>query len=525
MRGVGMARKLMLQGTMSNVGKTLLTAGLCRILRQDGYLVMPFKAQNMSLNSCITKGGSEISRAQVMQAEAAGVEPSADMNPLLLKPTGMTGSQVILQGQVLSNMTAVDFYRRKADFLPPILESFHRLEEQSDVVLIEGAGSPVELNLRKDDLVNMGFAEQVDAPVLLVGDIDPGGVFAQLLGTLELLSDSERARVKGLIVNKFRGDRALFEDGVRILEEYSGLPVVGVVPYMDLALSDEDSMSERLRNHARKAELSGKEAAGNRRMREEPAEAAHASGTGGAVFDIAVIRYPRISNFTDLDVFDAWPDLTVRYVTAPECLGRPDLLILPGSKNTMADLAWLTENGMDRAIRAYAASGPVMGICGGYQMLGETIEDPAGAEQGGMAKGLGLLKVRTVLEASKIQTRREDRIGPLQGAFRELGGCLVRGYEIHMGRTSPNAGTEHPEQPVFLEEGNIYGTYLHGLFDAPEVIPALRQALARLRGITLPEAKAVDYEAFKEREYDRLAEQLRKAIDMDMIYRILGIGS
>ena len=513
-----MSYRLMLQGTMSNVGKTLLTAGLCRVFRQDGFKVMPFKAQNMSLNSCITENGEEMSRAQVMQAEAAGVVPTADMNPLLLKPTGLTGSQVILKGKVLENMTARDFYRRKSEFRGPILESFHRLEEQADILLIEGAGSPVELNLRQDDLVNMGFAEMVDAPVLLVGDIDPGGVFAQLLGTLSLLKEEERARVKGLIVNKFRGDRTLFEEGVRILEEKSGLPVVGVVPFTELDLPDEDSMSDRLKQGRRP----------------------------GAAFDLAVIRYPRISNFTDFDCFDAWPDMQVRFVTRPEELGNPDLLILPGSKNTLADIAWLREAGLDRMITAYAAYGPVLGICGGYQMLGETIDDPEGVEWSARgsdraaedndvpsaASGLGLLPVRTVMRPDKVQVKKEGRIGRLTGTLADLSGCQVSGYEIHMGRSVDTAGEAALErggsgnsagEETVLEANNVYGTYLHGIFDAPEVIPALRKSLARRRGITLPEEAPVDYTAFKEKEYDRLAEVLRQSLDMDRIYAIMGL--
>ena len=517
-----MSYRLMLQGTMSNVGKTLLTAGLCRVFRQDGFKVMPFKAQNMSLNSCITEKGEEMSRAQVMQAEAAGVVPTVDMNPLLLKPTGLTGSQVILQGKVLENMTARDFYRRKSEFRGPILESFHRLEEQADILLIEGAGSPVELNLRKDDLVNMGFAEMVDAPVLLVGDIDPGGVFAQLLGTLSLLTEEERARVKGLIVNKFRGDRTLFEEGVRILEEKSGLPVVGVVPFTRLQLPDEDSMSDRLKQ----------------------------GRNPGEFFDLAVIRYPRISNFTDFDCFDAWPDMQVRYVTRPEDLGNPDLLILPGSKNTLADLAWLREIGLDRAIMAYAVYGPVLGICGGYQMLGETIHDPEGVELSygqtdrnptaailpgdgdrSMAAGLGLLPIQTVMRPDKVQVKKKDRIGRLTGILAELSGCPVSGYEIHMGRSVRAAAPDRQQggsdnatdEETVLEVNNVYGTYLHGIFDAPEVIPALRKSLARRRGIVLPEETPMDYQAFKEGEYDRLAQVLRQSLDMDRICSIMGL--
>ncbi len=526
------AKKIMLLGTMSNVGKTLLAAGLCRVLSQEGFKVMPFKAQNMSLNSWITPDGLEMARAQVIQAEAAGVLPTADMNPLLLKPTGLTGSQVILQGRVLRDMRAVDFYRRKAEFKAPIMESFRRIEEAADIVVIEGAGSPVELNLRKDDLVNMGFAEMVSAPVLLIGDIDPGGVFAQLLGTLELLSGSERARVKGLIVNKFRGDRSLFEDGVRILEERSGLPVVGVVPYTELHLPDEDSMSKRL--------VSGRLAAGNSATEEK---AGKDSGIAGAVpgkcFDIAILRYPRISNFTDFDVFDQWEDISLRFVTRPEEIGRPDLLVLPGSKNTLADLAWIRQEGLDRAVKAYAARGTVLGICGGYQMLGERIEDPEGVEGGGSAPGLGLLPVRTVLLPGKVQQKRQGRIGVLRGDLRELSGCPVSGYEIHMGRTvaaerdDPDRqdGTDREAldreftdgEALVREKGNIYGTYLHGIFDGPGVIAGLRRSLARLRGITLPEEDMEDYEAFKDREYDRLAEVLRASLDMQRLREIIGI--
>ena len=517
----------MLQGTMSNVGKTLLTAGLCRVMRQDGFLVMPFKAQNMSLNSCITKDGLEMSRAQVMQAEAAGVIPSADMNPLLLKPTSHQGSQVILQGQVLENMSAAEFYRRKAEFRPKILESFHRLEEKADVILIEGAGSPVELNLRTDDLVNMGLAEMVDAPVLLIGDIDPGGVFAQLLGTLSLLSESERARVKGLLVNKFRGDRALFQDGVRILEERSGLPVVGVIPFTELALSDEDSMSGRLKGVPSGIRFGRRDEKGNMTV---DRNAGNRPGTH-SIFDIAVIRYPHISNFTDFDVFDAWPDMTVRYVTRPEELKCPDMLILPGSKNTIADLRWLRDSGFTKSIIAYAKRGIILGICGGYQMLGETIKDPKAVEDGGTDLGLGLLSVNTILEEKKVQQKREGKIGSLSGGLKELSGCKVSGYEIHMGRTK-GIGIEGAngekgkngskgEIGILCEEGNVYGTYLHGFFDAPGVIPALRRSLAGQRGIEIADPVNVDYAAFKEKEYDRLADVLRENLDMKLIYDFL----
>ena len=480
---------------MSNAGKTLLSAGLCRIFRQDGYRTVPFKAQNMSLNSFITADGREISRAQAMQAEAAGTEASADMNPLLLKPTGHTGSQVILQGNVLADMTAAEFYRRKREFIPKILESYRRLTEDADVAVIEGAGSPVELNLRKDDLVNMGFAGLVDAPVLLIGDIDPGGIFAQLLGTLQLLDEEERSRVRGLIVNKFRGDPALFSDGIRILEERSGLPVLGVIPYTEHGLSDEDSMSARLRNCAA--------------VRREERR-----------YDIAVIRYPHISNFTDFDVFDQWPDISLRYVTEPEDIGRPDLLILPGSKNTIEDMKWLRQRGFEPVIGSYAEYGVVFGICGGYQMLGSNIEDPGHSEAGGAVQGLGLMSSRTVFAERKMQKQTEGYTGRLKGALKGLSDCRVSGYEVHMGETFTDEAIQ--TDGLVMEEKNIYGTYIHGIFDSPEMIPALRSCLSALRGLPEETTEQRDYEEYRSREYDRLADVLRASLDIEKIYKIMG---
>nr|MCR5082368.1 cobyric acid synthase [Parasporobacterium sp.] len=303
-----MSKVIMVQGTMSNAGKSLLVAGLCRVFKQDGYRVAPFKSQNMALNSYITSEGLEMGRAQVMQAEAAGVEPLVCMNPILLKPTNNTGSQVIVNGEVLGNMDAVDYFKYKKKLIPDIKKAFKKLEEQADIIVIEGAGSPAEINLKDDDIVNMGMAKMVDAPVLLVGDIDRGGVFAQLLGTLMLLEEDEKARVKGLVVNKFRGDKKILDPGVEMLEEKGNVPVVGVVPYMELFLEDEDSLTERF----------DKRSAG--------------------LIDIAVIRYPRISNFTDLNVFEQMSEVTVRYVTSVAELHNPDMIVLPGSKNTMGDL-------------------------------------------------------------------------------------------------------------------------------------------------------------------------------------------
>lgn len=345
-----MAKVIMVQGTMSNAGKSLIVAGLCRIFAQDGYRVAPFKSQNMALNSYITEDGLEMGRAQVMQAEAAGVKPSVLMNPILLKPTNDVGSQVIVKGEVIGNMRARDYFSYKKKLIPTICEAFSELEKQADIIVMEGAGSPAEINLKSDDIVNMGLAKLVDAPVLLVGDIDRGGVFAQLLGTLMLLEEDEKARVKGLIINKFRGDKTILDPGVEMLEERGGVKVAGVVPYMHLSIEDEDSLSGQLDNH------------------------------DVGVIDLAVIRFPRISNFTDFNVFERLEGVSVRYVSSVQELGQPDMIFLPGSKNTMGDLRWMRQNGLEAAVKKLAAHIPVWGICGGYQMLGRTISDPHGVE-------------------------------------------------------------------------------------------------------------------------------------------------
>ena len=360
-----MAKTIMIQGTMSNAGKSLLAAGLCRIFHQDGYRVAPFKSQNMALNSFITSEGLEMGRAQVMQAEAAGIEPSVLMNPILLKPTNDVGSQVIVNGEVLGTMSARDYFKYKKKLVPDIMKAFHKLAEENDIIVIEGAGSPAEINLKSEDIVNMGMAKMAKAPVLLAGDIDRGGVFAQLYGTVELLEEDERKMIKGLIINKFRGDKSILDPGVAMLEEKCKIPVVGVAPYMNIQLEDEDSLTERFDRHQEVG-----------------------------VIDMAVIRVPRISNFTDFNPFESIPGVSLRYVQHPSDLKQPDVIFLPGTKNTMDDLKWLRESGMEALILKAAASGTlIFGICGGYQMLGENLSDPHGVEAGGTMRGIGLLPV------------------------------------------------------------------------------------------------------------------------------------
>ena len=512
-----MAKVIMVQGTMSNAGKSLIVAGLCRIFKQDGYRVAPFKSQNMALNSFITKEGLEMGRAQVMQAEAAGVEPVAAMNPILLKPTTHVGSQVIVNGEVLGNMSARDYFVYKKQLFPEIKKAFRELERDNDIIVIEGAGSPAEINLRENDIVNMGLAELLDAPVLLVGDIDRGGVFAQLLGTLMLLEEPEKERVKGLIINKFRGDKTILDPGVVMLEERGHVPVVGVVPYMELSIDDEDSLSSRF---DRKEE---------------------------GLIDIAVIRYPRISNFTDLSVLEQIGQVSVRYVDSVRDLHHPDMIVLPGSKNTMADLKWMRENGLEALIKKKAQDTIVFGICGGYQMLGETISDPYQVENGGSMKGMGLLPAVTELKQEKTRTQVTGTFGKISGAFSGLSGKSVRGYEIHMGSTVDSESivdSENVRQPESRSDekgyvcriqneadgsvkydgifsGNVYGTYVHGIFDEGTLAETLVGILAERKGVALDTGQMISYGQFKQMQYDKLADGLRESMDMEAVYAML----
>ena len=492
-----MAKVIMVQGTMSNAGKSLLAAGLCRIFKQDGYRVAPFKSQNMALNSFATKEGLEMSRAQVVQAEAAGTDPLVCMNPILLKPTDDQGSQVIINGRSIGNMKARDYFKFKTELIPVIKEAFRKLENQFDIIVIEGAGSPAEINLKENDIVNMGLAEMVDAPVLLVGDIDRGGVFAQLLGTLMLLEDNEKERVKGLIINKFRGDASLLDSGIEMLEEKGGVPVVGTVPYMDIKVEDEDSLSDRL--------------SANRR----------------GLVDIAVVRLPKISNFTDFDVFEQFPDVSVRYVSEPAGLSGADMVVLPGSKSTISDLTWLREKGFDKEILRLKKDGiPVFGICGGYQMLGVEVSDPEGVEGGGEVSGLGLLPVITVLAGEKRTEQFSGRFVKAEGIFEALSGLEIEGYEIHMGRTFPDGciaqcASEFTSDDTGVCEGNVYGSYIHGIFDREGIAAAVVSALAEKKGVVLSGGDASGHREFKEKEYDRLAAMLRENLDMDRIYSML----
>ena len=500
------AKCIMVQGTMSGAGKSLLCAALCRIFAQDGLRAVPFKSQNMALNSFVTKDGLEMGRAQVVQAQAAGVEPDVRMNPILLKPSSDVGSQVIVNGEVRGQMKASEYFRTKRQLVPDILKAYDSLAEEADVIVIEGAGSPAEINLKSEDIVNMGLAEMVDAPVLLVGDIDRGGVFAQLYGTVELLEEKERRRIKGLVINKFRGDVEILRPGLSMLEEKTHLPVVGVVPYLKVDIEDEDSLSQRLE------------------MRD-----------GKKPLDAAIIRLPHLSNFTDFMPLEQHPLLGVRYVSNTHELGAPDLILLPGTKNTVDDLLWLRQCGLETALLKLAAKDtPVLGVCGGYQMLGETLSDPHGVENGGSMKGMGLLPMETVFAEKKTRTRVQGHFGQLSGVFAPLSGAEIEGYEIHMGESilKDNAGTatkitdsvsgKKKEEGAFA--GNVCGTYIHGVFDKEASAEAIIRVIGEKKGIDVENMTGVDFAAFKEQQYDILAAELRKHLDMKKIYEILENG-
>ena len=481
-----MAKVIMVQGTMSNAGKSLLVAGLCRIFRQDGYRVAPFKSQNMALNSFITTEGLEMGRAQVMQAEAAGIEPSVRMNPILLKPTSDVGSQVI------------------------VMAAYNSLAAENDIIVVEVAGSPAESNLKSEDIVNMGLAKMLKAPVLLAGDIDRGGVFAQLVGTMMLLEKEEQQMVKGLIINKFRGDKRILDPGIEMLKDYTPVPVVGVVPYMHVDIDDEDSLADRLDKHTEKG-----------------------------LIDIAVIRVPRMSNFTDFNALERMQGVTLRYVEKVQQLGRPDLILLPGTKNTMGDLKWLRMNGLEASVLKLAAEGTlVMGICGGYQMLGLTLEDPDGVEEGGSMRGMELLPVHTVFEKAKTRTRVSGKTGTLHGPWQLLSGTAFEGYEIHMGETTyepggtvfsaiaETVGTQHVDEAMAngCQYQNAAGSYVHGLFDSVEMQKALLRLLCQKKGLPEEAVSWIDEKVYKEQQYDKLVEGLRENMDMAKIYQILEEG-
>lgn len=506
-----MAKAIMVQGTGSNVGKSIIVAALCRIFFQDGYRVVPFKAQNMALNSFVTEDGGEMGRAQVLQARAAGLAPQVEMNPVLLKPTGNAASQVIVLGKPIGNMTARGYHMGKnLELLGVIQETLARLQREYEIIVIEGAGSPAEVNLKQRDLANMRIAKIADAPVLLAADIDRGGALASIVGTLALLEPDERDRVEGLVINKFRGDLTLLEPALEFLESHTGKPVVGVLPYLsDIHLPAEDSVCLDDVNKRKTGEI-----------------------------EIAVIYLPRISNFTDFDPLALEPGVSVRYVKDGEPLGNPDMVIIPGTKNTIEDLLYLYETGYAAAVRKAAAEGiPVCGICGGYQMLGRELRDPEHTESArDELPGLGLLDTVTTFEPEKMLAQAGGEIcagGPI---FEGVTGQQVEGYEIHMGRTELGPGVS-PFLHVTMRKGSraqgfdgavsgsgmVWGTYFHGIFDNDAFRSHLLAWLRRRKGLAeVPSSRLSAWDQV-ERDLDQLAERCRASLDMGRIYQMLGL--
>ncbi len=501
------AKTLMIQGTASSVGKSILVTALCRIFRQDGLSVAPFKSQNMALNSFVTREGGEIGRAQVVQAEAAGIEPSVDMNPVLLKPEADARSQLIVLGKLSKSISAGNYYRHTPYLLEIVESALNRLRSAYDMVIIEGAGSPAEINLKEREIVNMRIARMARAPVLLAGDIDRGGVFAALVGTLELLDESERNHIKGFIINKFRGDLRLLQPGLELLEKRTSKPVLGVVPYFrDITIAQEDSvyLEERQENPL------------------------------SAGLDIAIIRLPHISNYDDFDPLEE-EGCHVRYVGHPSQLGTPHLIILPGTKSTTSDLFYLWQSGLAESILRQAREGrPVVGICGGYQMLGKSLHDPESVESTeGSALGLGLLDVVTTFISQKETTQVRARVVADRGLLEGMKGQELVGYEIHMGQTrregsmSPFHVFETPDGEVdyfdgtLNAQGTVLGTYLHGLFHNLSFRRTLLNSLRRYHG--LPERWG-EVVVEKETQYDKLAELVRHSLDIAAIYKIVKQG-
>ena len=505
-------KNIMLLGTGSNVGKSIIATGLCRIFYQDGYSVSPFKSQNMALNSYITKDGKEMGRAQVVQAEAANIEPEAFMNPILLKPTTDRKSQVIVNGKVYKNMDAREYFAYKHNLKKDIMEAYNRIRENFDICVLEGAGSPAEINLKEDDIVNTGMAEMADSPVLLVADIDRGGVFAAIYGTVMLLEENERKRIKGVIINKFRGDKSLLTSGIEMIEKLTDIPVLGVVPFVPLGIEEEDSLGIDKYNEKKEGKIR-----------------------------ISVIKLKHISNFTDIDALSHYNDVSLKYVTKSSELGNEDIIIIPGSKNTVEDMKDLIEKNIGREIVRIAKKGtPVFGICGGFQMLGQKIMDPEKIESDlKEISGLGLLDIETVMKSDKTTTQYKNTVKNVSGILAGTEGMEIKGYEIHQGYSYPvnekNEENNNSENILKNDTGclfgdenlkgtvkdNVAGTYIHGIFDNSEFTNHFLNEVRKFKGLDRIDEN-FSYSDYKNREYDKLAEVLRKNIDIKKIYEIMG---
>jgi adenosylcobyric acid synthase len=513
------AHAIMVLGTSSHVGKSLLTAALCRIFTQHGHRVAPFKSQNMSLNSAATVEGLEIGRAQALQAEAAGVAPSVHMNPILIKPSGDNSSQVIVRGRIWGSVTAADYHlRRVEELLPMVCESYETLAAQYEVIILEGAGSPAEINLKQHDIANMRMADMADAQCLLVGDIDRGGVFASLLGTLELLEPEERERIRGFAINKFRGDAGLLEPGIRMIEDRVKKPCIGVIPYLhSLMLEEEDSLGLPMTTQTQWESDAVSSKTSNRPLR------------------VAVIALPSFSNFTDFDSLRAEPTVSLMFCRTTEVIAKADVIILPGSKQTADDLLWMRRQGIDIAVQQYAQKGLVVGICGGMQMLGETIVDPLEMEHKGTISGLGLLPIRTIMQEDKTTRNATGKIVATALFGQQITDNKFSGYEIHLGRTtylregahfailSTDSGSSQVKYDGCIGmDSRVFGTYLHGLFDDDGFRHQFIRAARIFHKLTAPDELYL-WKELREESMNRLARQVEETLDMETIFGWVGL--
>lgn len=486
----------MVVGTSSGAGKSITVTALCRVLTKDGYKVSPFKSQNMALNSFVTKSGLEMGRAQVVQAYACMIEPEAYMNPILLKPTTDRKIQIIVNGKSIGNMSGIEYGKFKTSLKPEIMKSYDYIRENYDISILEGAGSPVEINIKGEDIANMKMAEMADSPVILVADIDRGGVFASIYGTIMLMSEKERARVKGVIINKFRGDINILKSGLEEIEKLTGIPVIGVMPYTNVDIEDEDSVTERFKRLQKKKGI-----------------------------NISVIKLKHISNFTDIDALRMVEDINIKYINSVDEMGEEDIIIIPGTKNTIDDLKELKDNGIATEIIKASKNGKVIiGICGGFQMLGEKIKDPYGIESEiKEIPGLGLLELETVMEKEKNTTQYEGKLSNCTGLLEGLEGEKIKGYEIHQGVTFGNESKVNDEDRIVtvIKEENIFATYLHGIFENEKITRNILNKVRAKKGIEL-QMKGITFDEYREQQLDKLEKIFRENVDIDKIYEILG---
>ena len=490
---------LMIVGTSSGAGKSLFVTALCRIFYKDKYKVSPFKSQNMALNSYITKDGKEMGRAQVVQAEASGLEPNVNMNPILLKPSTMNKIQIIVCGKSIGNMSGAEYNQYKKNLIPILKETYSKIENENDIVVIEGAGSPAEINIKEEDISNFAMARIADAPVILVADIDRGGVFASIYGTIMLLNEEDRKRIKGIVINKFRGNKEVLKSGFEIIENLTGVKTLGVIPYTDIDIEDEDSLTEKYKSFK--------------------------LNKNSNKIKISVIKLKHISNVTDIDALSIYDDVEIQFVSERSQIGNEDLIIIPGSKNTIDDLKCLKESGIaEEIIKRARTETIIFGICGGFQILGNKVKDPYHIE-GDIEElnGLGLLDLETIMENEKTLVQYKGKLVVDNGILKTLNNFEIKGYEIHQGITQGNEkNLTTDNRTIFVNRDNIIATYLHGIFDNKDFTDTLLNEIRRRKALEEVNDN-ISYEEYKKKEFDKLEKLVRKNVDIDEIYKIIGL--